>query len=100
MLTIRPLKYLFAYTAVIVGYISFTYTGIWAFATVLYAYALIPLVELLIKPSNKNLSLAEEELVKDDRIYDWIIYLMVPIHFFLLFYFTFSKCFVPSTYKL
>lgn len=90
MLAIRPLKYVFAYTAIVVGYISFTYTGIWAFATVLYAYALIPIVELFIKPNNKNLSQAEEELVKEDKIYDWIIYLMVPIHFALLFYYLFS----------
>ena len=90
MLAIRPLKYVFAYTAVVVGYISFTYTGIWAFATVLYAYALIPIVELFIKPDNKNLTEAEEELIKDDKIYDWIIYLMVPIHFLLLFYYLYS----------
>ena len=90
MLAIRPLKYVFAYTAVAVGCISFTYTGIWAFATVLYAYALIPIVELFIKPDNKNLSQAEEELIKEDKVYDWIIYLMVPIHFALLFYYLFS----------
>ena len=56
MLAIRPIKYLFSYTAIIVAFISFTNTGILAYATVLYAYALIPLIELFLKPNNKNLT--------------------------------------------
>ena len=87
MLVVRHLKYLLAYSAVLVAYLSFTYTGIWSYATVLYAYALIPLIELFIKPDNKNLTDAEEELAKEDNIYDWIIYAMVPLHFIMLFYY-------------
>lgn len=42
---------------------------------------------VFIKPDRNNLTDAEEELVKEDKIYDWIIYGMVPLHFIMLFYY-------------
>jgi alkane 1-monooxygenase len=85
-----PLKYLFSFSALAFAYISFTYTGIGAYAVVLYAYAFIPLLELLLKPDERNLSVAEEEIVKQDKIYDWYLYVLIPIQYVLLLYFLYS----------
>lgn len=44
-------------------------------------------MELLFHPDEKNLSTAEEELAKDDRAYDFWIYLTIPMQFVALFLF-------------
>jgi alkane 1-monooxygenase len=44
-------------------------------------------VELIMPPDEKNLSAAEEELAKEDRAYDFCIYLIVPMQFVALFLF-------------
>jgi len=85
-----PLKYLFSFSALAFAYISFTYTGIGAFAVVIYAYAFIPLLELLLKPDERNLTETEEEMVKKDKIYDWYLYVLIPIQYILLLYFLYS----------
>lgn len=76
---IRALKYLLAYSLPFGVYLSFHQQGWITFMPVIYAFGIIPLIEFLIKPSSKNLSRAELEIAKNDRIYDWMLYLIVPI---------------------
>ncbi len=89
---INSLKYLFSISAYFFAFFSFTYTGILAFSVIIYAYAFIPLLELFLNPDTKNLSLAEEELIKDDPIYDFYLYLMIPIQYLTIGYFLYSLC--------
>jgi alkane 1-monooxygenase len=72
------------------AWIAFTLTGWLTFVPVIWAYFLIPLVELFTKPDPKNVNAAEEELVKADRTYDYILYAVVPLHYASLVYFLFS----------
>jgi alkane 1-monooxygenase len=53
----------------------------------IYAWILLPLAELFIKPTDKNLTAAEEELAKKDRLYDFLLYIIVPVQFITLYYF-------------
>ena len=53
----------------------------------LYAWVLMPLAELFIKPDKKNLSEAEEKLVKKDRVYDYLLYIIVLLQFAALYVF-------------
>jgi alkane 1-monooxygenase len=53
----------------------------------LYAFVFIPVLELFIKPDVKNLSKEEEDLAKNDRIYDFLLYLVVPLQFLALYSF-------------
>ena len=85
-----PLKYLISFTAIVFAYISFTYTGIGAYAVVIYSYFFIPTVELLLKPDARNLTMVEEEMLKEDQIYDLYLYILIPIQFCLLGYFLYS----------
>ena len=39
------------------------------------------------KPDSRNMSKAEEELAKEDKVYDFLIYANLPIHYGLLFYY-------------
>ena len=74
----------------ILTYVSFTSYGWWTFLPIIEAFMLVPLLELLFKPNPSNLSEAEEELRKKDPIYDWQVYLMVPVQVGLVVLFLFS----------
>ena len=84
---IRALKYFLILTFPFLSYLSFTMTGIVTYAPFIQAYIFIPLIELFLVPSEKNLSDAQEEMIKDDWIYDLLLYLCLPILYFLLWTF-------------
>lgn len=67
--------------------ISFTNVGVWCWLPVIYTFVFVPILELLIKPNVNNMSLAEEELAKDDRGYDYLLYLVVFIQLPTLFFY-------------
>jgi len=71
----------------VLAIISFTSSGILTFGPLLYAFGLIPLLELLFRPSSKNLTASEEAILKDDWFYDLLIYSVVPIQFICLYFF-------------
>ena len=54
------------------------------------AFLLIPILELFFKPNSNNLSNAEEEMAKEDKSYDMVLYLLVPVIYFLLWEFLIS----------
>ncbi len=72
------------------AYISFTSTGILCWLVVINSWVLIPLLELVIKPNNGNMSAAEEELAKNDKWYDYLLYLVVLLQIPTLFFFLHS----------
>lgn len=75
----RALKYLSIFTLPLTVIISFNATDYWVFLPVIYVFAIIPLLELFFRPNVSNLSLAEEEMAKEDRIYDVLLWLVVPV---------------------
>ena len=81
------LKYLIAYTVPLAGFISIYTNGIGSWTAVLYAFVLIPLIELFVKKSEANLSTSEEENMKENVFFDALLYLNVPIIFVMLFLF-------------
>jgi alkane 1-monooxygenase len=56
----------------------------------LLVWVLIPSLELLVAPRAENLSAAEEEMAKQDKIYDYLLYLSVPMQYFMLYQFLVS----------
>lgn len=87
---IRPFKYLYPFLLFAFCVVSFTGYGWLCFLPVTWAYAVIPLWELAVKPDPSNLDAAEEEMVRNDRTYDYILYATVPLHYALLVLFLFS----------
>jgi alkane 1-monooxygenase len=84
---IRTLKYAIPLLFNIGAWRSFHYTGIIAWAPVIFGFLVIPFLELLIPPNHSNLDAAEEEMAKADRFYDWVLYLIVPIQYLILYQF-------------
>lgn len=58
----------------------FTWTGL------IYAFAFVPLLDAVLPSSTQNMDKAEEEMSKKDRIYDYMVYAIVPIQYFLVFF--------------
>ncbi|MEP2024221.1 MAG: alkane 1-monooxygenase, partial [Reichenbachiella sp.] len=86
-MNIRFLKYSIVFIIPFVAYFSINTSGWWTFSTAILVYALLPFLELFFRADQKNLDQAQEELLAKDRIYDYLLYLVVPVQFALLFYF-------------
>ena len=87
MSSIRFFKYLLVYTGPIAGLVSFMGHGISAWVLPLYVFGLIPLLEYFIPPDASNLNENEEQQLKQMPLFDFLLYLIVPIHYFLFFFF-------------
>ena len=90
MMNFRFLKYFLTLSIPFLAYVSFNSTGILTYAPIIEAFLIIPVLELFFKPSSKNISYAEEEMSKDDFSYDIILYMFVPIIYFLIWEFLIS----------
>jgi alkane 1-monooxygenase len=84
---IRVFKYLSPITIYVLAYLAFTSTGWLTWSPMIYVWIIIPLVELLIKPDEKNMNAAEEEVAKKDKLYDFMLYFFVLIQFVALYIF-------------
>ena len=84
---VKALKYLSPIIVYAFAWVAFTGRGWLTWSPILYTWILLPLAELCIRPNEKNLSVAEEELVKKDRLYDYLLYIIVPLQFVAVFYY-------------
>jgi alkane 1-monooxygenase len=81
---IRALRYLFTFTAPALAVAAFLGNGWWTWAPVLYAFGLVPLLELIIPERHQNLSDEEEQAALSDPLFDILLYLIVPVQWGLL----------------
>ena len=81
----RDLKYLFAYTVPLSAYISFESFGLGTYTAVLYAFLILPFLDVFTGTTTTNLSLEETQNKKAHKIFDWMLYINLPIVFGLLF---------------
>lgn len=84
---IRPLKYLIPVSLYVLAFLAFTQTGAWCWLPVIYAWVIIPVTELLIKPDKKNMDAAEEEMARADKLYDYILYTVIILIYPMLYLF-------------
>ncbi len=93
-MNIKAFKYLSPITIYILAYFAFTSEGIFTWLTMVYAWFFIPFMELMIKPNKKNLTAAEEEVAKKEKLYDYMLYIFVGLQFLALY--TFLNSFHPG----
>ena len=74
----------------VLAWLALTGRGWITWSPMMFAWVFMPLAELLLKADNKNLSAAEEELAKKDKLYDYLLYLVVVLQFAALFVFLHS----------
>ena len=80
----KTLKYLLPFSVFALTTLSFTGTGFVTWLPLVYAFGLIPLLELFLKPDPANLEGAEEELARNDSFYDVLLYAVVPLQYLSL----------------
>nr|AKB95201.1 alkane-1-monooxygenase [uncultured bacterium] len=81
---VSELKYFAAFTLPVITFASLWWPEYLCFATVIYAFGLIPFLELLIKPNTSNLTEEAEKSLQSNRFYDWLLYALVPTQYGLL----------------
>src|SRR4051812_43478308 len=89
MLT-RAFKYFSPFLLYYGAMISFLTHGFLVYLPLLYSWMLVPLLELFISPDERSLSAAEEELIKKNKWYDIMLYLIVPCQYLALGLFLYS----------
>ncbi|WP_420315934.1 alkane 1-monooxygenase [Ekhidna sp.] len=87
---ITSIRYMNVLILPILAWISFNYHGWLTYLPLMESFVFVPLLELAFKPDPSNLSEDQEKSIKNDPVYDWQLYIMVPIQFFLLGVFLFS----------
>lgn len=78
---LRAFKYTSPFLIYFGALIAFFSTGLAVWSPLIYAFVFVPVLELFLKPDTQNLSAAEEEMVRKDKIYDVLIWLVVPFQY-------------------
>lgn len=86
----RTLKYLLPLTVYVAAILSFRHSGWICFLPLVYAFVMIPLLELIIPPDVSNPDDAEVALMKKNPLYDWFLYIIVPLQWWMLYTFLLS----------
>src|SRR6478672_5355271 len=92
-MSIKWFKYLSPFFIYYGAILSFLNIGPLIWLPLVYSWILIPLVELFTKGKEENLTAADEELAKRNRVYDILLYLVVPFQYFSLALFLYSVSF-------
>ncbi|NNF33654.1 MAG: alkane 1-monooxygenase [Saprospiraceae bacterium] len=82
----QDIKYLFAYILPASGFLAVYARGVWSYLAVLIAFGAIPLLELISGTDHKNLSNEEYLKRSEVKLFDWLLFLNIPLFYTLLLY--------------
>lgn len=91
----RDLKYLAAYSIPLVVFLSVILKGYWVFTTPIYAFVLLPILEVILPIDSSNLNEDAVEEKSINPIFDWLLYLNLPIVYGLLVFYLITLTTVP-----
>lgn len=83
----KRIKYFLVYLLPVTVYFAFRGEGLMSFLPVGVFFVLVPLLELLIRPDNGNFDEETALMEKKSPVYDWILYLAVPVQIAMLLYY-------------
>lgn len=89
-LRLKSLKYLMVYATPFIVFGALWIGNIFSYSAVVIFFFLLPAVELFTKGSSRNLTKLEEEMAKNDTFYDFILWGLVPVQYFLVIFFLFQ----------
>ncbi|MFM1807419.1 MAG: hypothetical protein RLZZ242_144 [Bacteroidota bacterium] len=81
----KDLKYLLAFTIPLSCWVALSFQGLWSYATVVYAFGLIPILEVLFSSSDHYYSEDQKASRAADVFFDVLLYLNVPLVFATLY---------------
>ena len=83
----REIKYSLGLIIPLIVFLSLNYNGFWSYFALVFAFGFIPLVELVLKGSEENLTKEQEKSAKKQFYYDLMLYVHVPLQYALLLFF-------------
>ena len=86
----KDLKYLFAYTVPVAAFISFASTGVGTYSAVIYAFVVLPFLDVVFGKNTTNLDDKTRKSKAINILFDWMLYFNLPIVFGLMSYFLFQ----------
>lgn len=91
----KDLKYLAALSIPMTAIIGLILKDFWVFLTPVYSFVFVPLLELLLPQDNTNYSKDEVENKTLNRLFDWMLYLNLPIVYGILIFALFTISTTP-----
>lgn len=82
----KDFKYLAAFSIPIVACIGIYLKGYFSYLTPVFAFVIIPLLELVFPVDTHNLSSQEVDNKLKRKLFDWLLYLNLPLVYGLLFF--------------
>lgn len=82
----KDIKYIAAFSLPLVALISLYFKGVYSFLTPVYAFGIIPVLELLLPIQTENLTAEEADSKLKSKVFDWLLYMNLPVVFALLIY--------------
>lgn len=84
LLRLRALRYAITFIVPVGAWATFTDSAISPWLVPAFSFGLVPLLELLLRGTHTNLSEDQERAVLKDPLFDALLYLFVPLQYFLL----------------
>jgi len=84
---LRPFRYLSPFFIFALAILGFKSQGFFCWIVPIYIFFIIPIIELIIKPADENVGEEVENQIKNDLIYDWILYAVVLLQYISLYIF-------------
>ena len=82
----KDLKYFFAYTVPISTLVSFSSFGLGTYSAVMYAFVILPILDIVLGKDNSNLSTEKSETKNINKIFDWMLYVNLPVVYCIMLY--------------
>lgn len=82
----KDLKYLAAFSIPIVAFVGLFFKGNLVFLTPIYAFVMIPVLELIFPVDTNNLSQEDVDHKLKNTLFDWLLYLNLPIVYALVLF--------------
>jgi alkane 1-monooxygenase len=86
----KDLKYLAAFSIPATAVLGLYLKGYWVWATPIFAFGCIPILELIFPIDNSNLDEQAAEDKLKDKLFDWLLYLNLPVVYGILIYALFT----------
>jgi alkane 1-monooxygenase len=83
----KSLKFLTVLLLPISVYISFTSSGFITYLPLVLFFGFVPILEFFFTPTSDNFDKEQEKIEKENKMYTYILYLMIPIQIGFLFFF-------------
>jgi alkane 1-monooxygenase len=82
----KDFKYLAAFSIPIMGFLGLILKGYWVWATPIFSFVCIPILELIFPVDTDNLQPSEAESKLKRKVFDWLLYLNLPLVYGITIY--------------